>query len=73
MSGKGNCYDNAVVESFFHTLKTALLYHETYQTRMKAKNSIDYIEVFYNRFRKHSTLGYKSPEQYERSTFNQAA
>jgi len=74
MSGKGNCYDNAVAESFFHTLKTELVYHETYRTRMQAKTSLfEYIEVFYNRFRKHSALGYKSPEQYEQSIFKQAA
>jgi transposase InsO family protein len=73
MSGKGNCYDNAVAESFFHTLKTELVYHETYRTRMEAKTSIfEYIEVFYNRFRKHSALDFKSPEQYEQSTFKQA-
>ena len=63
MSGKGNCYDNAVAESFFHTLKTELVYHERYQTRNQARNSLfEYIEVFYNRIRKHSALGYKSPE-----------
>jgi len=73
MSGKGNCYDNTVAESFFHTLKTELVYHESYRTRTEAKTSIfEYIEVFYNRFRKHSALGYKSPEQYEQSTFKQA-
>ena len=66
MSGKGNCYDNAVAESFFKTLKTELVYHERYWTRAQAKNSIfEYIEVFYNRIRKHSALGYLSPEQYE--------
>lgn len=65
MSGKGNCYDNAVAESFFHTLKTELVYHENYRTRNQAKNSLfEYIEVFYNRIRKHSALGYKSPEDY---------
>lgn len=66
MSGKGNCYDNAVVESFFHTLKSELVYHKTYRTRRAAKTSLfEYIEVFYNRIRKHSALGYRSPEQYE--------
>jgi putative transposase len=66
MSGKGNCYDNAITESFFGTLKTELVYHETYQTREEAKRSIfPYIEVFYNRKRKHSSLGYKSPEVFE--------
>ena len=72
MSGKGNCYDNAVAESFFHTLKTELVYHQIYHTRSQAKTSLfEYIEVFYNRFRKHSALGYKSPEQYEQLTCKQ--
>lgn len=67
MSGKGNCYDNAVAESFFHTIKTELVYHEYYQTRKEAKSSIfEYIEVFYNRTRIHSSLGYVSPEIFER-------
>lgn len=66
MSRKGNCYDNACAESFFHTLKTELVNHERYYTRQEALSSIfNYIEVFYNRVRKHSTLGYKSPEQFE--------
>jgi transposase InsO family protein len=66
MSGKGNCYDNAVVESFFHTLKTELVYFETYYTREDARNSIfEYIETHYNRFRMHSTLNYCSPVQFE--------
>jgi transposase InsO family protein len=68
MSRKGNCWDNAVAESFFHSLKTECVYHERYITRDSAKKSIfDYIEVFYNRQRKHSYLGYKSPEEYELS------
>ncbi len=62
MSGKGNCYDNAVTESFFKTLKTELVYTEHYRTREEARHSLfEYIEVFYNRQRKHSYLGYKSP------------
>ncbi len=66
MSGKGNCYDNAVAESFFHTLKTELVYFESYQTRDKARKSIfDYIEIFYNRQRRHSTLNYLSPVNFE--------
>ncbi len=66
MSRKGDCWDNAAMESFFHSLKTECVYHERYQTREEAKKSIfDYIEVFYNRQRKHSYLGYQSPEQYE--------
>ncbi len=70
MSGTGNCYDNAVAESFFHTLKTELVYHERYQTRLEAKRSIfEYMEVFYNRFRKHSALGYRAPEEFELLTY----
>ena len=66
MSRKGNCYDNAVAESFFHTLKTEVIYHEKYLTRDQARRSIfEYIEVFYNRKRKHSTLGYRSPWEFE--------
>ena len=66
MSRKGNCWDNAAMESFFHTLKTECVHHEKYETRDQAKKSVfDYIEVFYNRQRKHSYLGYVSPEQYE--------
>jgi putative transposase len=69
MSGKGNCYDNAVAESFFHTLKTELVYLESYETRAEARQSIfEYIGVFYNRARRHSALGYKSPLEYERRT-----
>ena len=66
MSRKGDCWDNAAMESFFHTLKTECVHHERYLTREDAKKSVfDYIEVFYNRQRKHSYLGYHSPEQYE--------
>ena len=66
MSRKGNCYDNAVQESFYHSLKTELVHHEHYRTREEAKASIfEYIEGFYNRQRLHSTLGYKSPLQFE--------
>jgi len=66
MSGKGNCYDNAMMESFFATLKTELVQFETYRTRAEAKQSIfEYIEIFYNRIRKHSALGYRSPAQFE--------
>ena len=65
MSGKGNCYDNAVVESFFSTLKKELVYHRNYKTRWQARQSIfEYIEIFYNRKRKHSFLGNMSPEQF---------
>jgi len=67
MSGTGNCYDNAAMESFYHTLKTEHVYFEYYNTREEAKQSIfEYIEVFYNRQRRHSTLGYVSPMVYEK-------
>jgi len=66
MSRKGNCWDNAVAESFFHTLKTELVYHEDYGTRAEAKSGIfEWIEAFYNRQRRHSALGYLSPARYE--------
>lgn len=66
MSRKGNCWDNAVAESFFGTLKTELIHNISYQTRRQARQDIfEYIEIFYNRFRMHSTLDYKSPEEYE--------
>jgi putative transposase len=66
MSRKGNCWDNAVSESFFHTLKTELVHHQTYQTREEAKQAVfEYIEVFYNRERLHSANGYLSPVDYE--------
>lgn len=65
MSSKGNCYDNAVMESFFHTLKTEVVYFEKYLTRAEARQSIfEYIEVFYNRIRRHSALGYLSPLEF---------
>ena len=67
MSRSGNCYDNAYMESFFGTLKKELVYGERYQNRQEAKLSIfEYVEVFYNRQRRHSALGYMSAEQYER-------
>jgi transposase InsO family protein len=66
MSRKGNCYDNAMKESFFHTLKTELVVHENYRTREEARASLfDYIEAFYNRQRSHSSLGYCSPLEFE--------
>ena len=66
MSRKGNCWDNSPTESFFHTLKTEHVYFEDFRTREEAKSSIfEYIEVFYNRERRHSTLGYASPVRYE--------
>ena len=66
MSGRGDCYDNAMMESFWATLKSELVNHERYATREAARSSIfEYIEVFYNRKRLHSALGYQSPESFE--------
>jgi len=66
MSRKGNCWDNACVESFFGTTKRELVYQRQYATRSEATQDIfEYIEVFYNRQRRHSTLGYHSPAEYE--------
>ena len=66
MSRSGNCYDNAYMGSFFGTLKTELVHGERYRNRLEARLSIfEYVEVFYNRQRRHSALGYRSPEQYE--------
>lgn len=67
MSRKGNCWDNAVAESFFGTIKKELIFHESYRSREAARKSIfEYIEVWYNRKRRHSSLGYLSPEAFER-------
>lgn len=66
MSKKGDCWDNAVAESFFHTLKVELVHHCDYETRDDAKASIfEYIEVFYNRQRSHSANGYEAPLVFE--------
>jgi putative transposase len=66
MSRTGNCYDNAVMESFFSALKRELTHHQNYPTREAARQSLfEYIEVFYNRRRRHSSLGYLSPAEYE--------
>jgi putative transposase len=66
MSRKGECHDNAVAESFFHSLKTELICDEVYASRAKARQEIfKYIEMFYNRKRRHSTLGYQAPYVYE--------
>jgi putative transposase len=71
MSRKGDCWDNAPMESFFASLKKELVHRETYATREQAKASIfEYIEVFYNRVRRHSSLGFVSPAEFER-THNQ--
>jgi len=67
MSRKGDCWDNAVAESFFSTIKTELIYHNKYKNRKQARRDIfQYIAVYYNRIRMHSTLNYKSPEDYEK-------
>jgi transposase InsO family protein len=66
MSRKGDCWDNAPMESFFHTLKTELVMHCDYKTRDQAKASLfDYMEVFYNRQRRHSTTNYEAPLAFE--------
>lgn len=66
MSGKGNCYDNAVAESFFHSLKVESIQGERFKTREEAQQTIfEYIEIYYNKVRRHSTLGYQSPERFE--------
>ena len=74
MSGKGNCYDNAITETFFSLLKRELVYLTEFETREQARRGIfEYIEIFYNRHRIHSSLGYLSPVDFEmknRSEFN---
>lgn len=68
MSRKGNCWDNAVVESFFSTLKTELVHEMDFLTREAAKSALfEFIEVFYNRKRRHSSLGYVSPAEFEKA------
>ena len=67
MSRKGECLDNAVAESFFGTLKTELVDDEDYRTREQARQSLfEYIEVFYNRQRRHSSAAYVAPAEFER-------
>lgn len=74
MSGVGNCYDNSAMESFFHTLTRSHVYFEQYQTREQAKQSIfEYVEVFYNRQKRHSTLNYKTPLEFEENYKQQSA
>ena len=66
MSGKGNCYDNAMVETFFKTLKSELVWRTRFQTRQHAEQAIArYIDGFYNPVRRHSALDYQSPVQFE--------
>ena len=75
MSRRGNCYDNAPVESFWGTLKTELVHHRRYETRAEAVREIaEYIDMFYNRQRRQARLGYLSPATYtQRFTRQQAA
>ena len=69
MGRKANCYDNAVTESFFHTLKVELVYRERYTTRGRARSSIfEYIEMYYNRQRKHSAIGHRIPMLFEQAS-----
>ena len=68
MSRRANCWDNAPMESFFASLKKELVHDEDFATRAEARASIfEYIEVFYNRVRRHSSLGYVSPAEYEQT------
>ena len=70
MSRKGNCYDNAPIESFWGTLKRELVHHRNYRTRQEAIQDItEYIEIFYNRQRKQKRLGYLSPAVYEKQFY----
>ena len=69
MSRRADCWDNAVVESFFHTLKTEFVHHERFQTRSEARQKVfEWIEIYYNRQRLHSTLGFTPPAEYEKQT-----
>jgi len=68
MSGKGNCYDNAMVETFFKTLKSEMVWRTIFYTRAQAEQAIArYIDGFYNPVRRHSALNYLSPAQFERT------
>ena len=72
MSRKGNCYDNAPMESFWGTLKTEHVFHRQYETRLQAMREIaEYIEFFYNRQRRQKQLGYLSPAAFERRYYEQ--
>jgi putative transposase len=74
MSGKGNCYDNSMVETFFKTLKSELVWRTVFQTRAEAREALArYIDGFYNPIRRHSALGFISPAQFERHTASQTA
>jgi hypothetical protein len=74
MSRRGNCWDNAVAESFFATLKVELVHDATWETRAAARRALfEYVEVFYNGQRRHSSLGYLSPRVFERQRAPRAA
>lgn len=74
MSRRGNCYDNAPIESFWGSLKNELVHHRQYRTRAEAEASIrEYIEIFYNRQRRHSSLGYVSPAAFLQQFYQQKA
>ena len=74
MSRKGNCWDNAVAENFFKILKSEMVYHLRYQSILHAKNDVfEFIEIWYNRKRIHSYLGYKTPEQYGKINYSKYA
>jgi putative transposase len=74
MGSKGDCFDNAVAESFFATLEKDLLRHRSFATRQDARTAVfDYIEAFYNPIRLHSTLDYVSPIEYEKMTKKEKA
>jgi len=71
MGSKGDCYDNAVAESFFATLKKELVHRRSWPTRRELISEVfEYIEAFYNRQRRHSTLGYLTPEEFENRTLS---
>jgi len=66
MSRRGNCYDNAVIESFWHSLKVEMVHRRVFATRSQAESDIfEYIEVFYNRIRLHSSIGYQTPDSFD--------
>ena len=71
MSRKGNCWDNAVAESFFKTMKTQMVYHKVFKTKKCAELAVfEYIEIWYNRKRRHSTLGFLTPVEFENISIN---
>jgi len=74
MSRRGDCWDNAVAESFFASLKLELVYQVQWQTRAAARTAIfEYLELFHDRRRRHSSLGYRSPAEFERSNYQRLA